>query len=141
MIEGAAAIRDALSSSYAAGSYEATSYGGTASYDDASSYDALVPSPSPNVNDTVSYDGDSQGEASSGEAPSGEASLFDVIPSYDKKFDPLGLRHLRSPFTRTFFDMRCVLANGTGDPCHVHVAEEYADEMFRALRLDYVLTM
>ena len=37
---------------------------------------------------------------------------------------------------RNFFNLTCIATNGTGDPCDVHLAEEYTYRMFSALRFD-----
>ena len=44
-----------------------------------------------------------------------------------------------SPFVDTFFDMTCIAANGTGDPCDRTFAFEYAELMFGELHIDRMI--
>ena len=51
-------------------------------------------------------------------------------------FDPDDISELmREAFVNTFFNMTCLATNGTGDPCDLHIAEEYTYGMFRDLRI------
>jgi len=43
-----------------------------------------------------------------------------------------------SPFAASIFDMTCLADGGTGDPCDVHVAEEFSNVIFGGLRADYL---
>ena len=43
---------------------------------------------------------------------------------------------MRDAFVATFFDRRCLAANGTGDPCDLHTAEAYTVRKFGSLRFD-----
>ena len=43
---------------------------------------------------------------------------------------------IREAYVRTFFNLTCLATNGTGDPCDLHIAEEYKHRMFSALRFD-----
>ena len=47
---------------------------------------------------------------------------------------------LREAYVHTFFNMTCLATNGTGDPCDLHLAEEYTYRMFSALRFDRLVT-
>jgi hypothetical protein len=52
-------------------------------------------------------------------------------------YDPDDVSELvREAYVRTFFNVTCLATNGTGDPCDLHIAEEYTHRMFSALRLD-----
>ena len=52
-------------------------------------------------------------------------------------YDPDDISELmREAYVRTFFNLTCLATNGTGDPCDLHIAEEYTYRMFSALRLD-----
>ena len=51
-------------------------------------------------------------------------------------YDPDDFSELvREAYVRTFFNVTCLATNGTGDPCDLHIAEEYTHRMFSALRL------
>ena len=43
---------------------------------------------------------------------------------------------MREAYVRTFFNVTCLATNSTGDPCDLHLAEEYTHHMFSALRFD-----
>ena len=43
--------------------------------------------------------------------------------------------------TPIFFNATCLIGGGTGEPCDLHVAEEYTDRMFRMLRVDSLVAM
>ena len=50
-------------------------------------------------------------------------------------YDPDDISELmREAYVRTFFNVTCLATNGTGDPCDLHLAEEYTHRMFSALR-------
>ena len=52
-------------------------------------------------------------------------------------YDPDDISELmREAYVHTFFNVTCLATNGTGDPCDLHVAEEYTHRMFSALRFD-----
>ena len=52
-------------------------------------------------------------------------------------YDPDDISELmREAYVHTFFNVTCLAANGTGDPCDLHLAEEYTHRMFSALRYD-----
>ena len=52
-------------------------------------------------------------------------------------YDPDDISELmREAYVRNFFNLTCIATNGTGDPCDVHLAEEYTYRMFSALRFD-----
>eukprot|EP00964_Phaeocystis_antarctica_P094911 scaffold61536_cov31-Phaeocystis_antarctica.AAC.1 len=52
-------------------------------------------------------------------------------------YDPDDVSELmREAYVRTFFNVTCLATNGTGDPCDLHIAEEYTYRMFSALRFD-----
>ena len=56
-------------------------------------------------------------------------------------YDPDDVSELvREAYVRTFFNVTCLATNGTGDPCDLHIAEEYTHRMFSALRLDRLVT-
>ena len=46
---------------------------------------------------------------------------------------------LRTEIFPTFFNATCLAVGGTGDPCHLHMAEQYTSRMFRALRVDSII--
>ena len=46
-----------------------------------------------------------------------------------------------NPFVNTFFNINCILANGTGNPCDVDVAASFTDELFGTLRVEYSITL
>ena len=48
---------------------------------------------------------------------------------------------VNNPFTSHFFNMTCLRDGGTGDPCDIHVAEAYADEVFKGLRMEYLVSL
>ena len=45
-----------------------------------------------------------------------------------------------SRFAASVFNMTCLALNGTGDPCDLHVAEAWTDEIFGGLRIEYITT-
>ena len=52
-------------------------------------------------------------------------------------YDPDAVTALmREEYVGLFFNATCLAANGTGDPCDAHLAEEYTYRMFGALRFD-----
>jgi len=52
-------------------------------------------------------------------------------------YDPDDISELtREAYVRTFFNLTCLATNSTGDPCDLHLAEEYTHRMFSALRFD-----
>ena len=52
-------------------------------------------------------------------------------------YDPEVVSELmREAYVSTFFNVTCLASNGTGDPCDLHVAEEYTYRMVSALRFD-----
>ena len=60
-----------------------------------------------------------------------------VSDSCTLTYDPDDISELMSEaYVRTFFNVACLATNGTGDPCDLHLAEEYTYRMFSALRLD-----
>ena len=42
-------------------------------------------------------------------------------------------------FVSAYFNLSCLEVNGTGDPCDVHVATEYADLLIGGLRVEYLV--
>ena len=53
-------------------------------------------------------------------------NVFAGVPGEESEEGEVQSLALDNPFTATFFDMGCLQAGGTGDPCHVHVAEACA---------------
>ena len=52
-------------------------------------------------------------------------------------YDPDDISELmREAYVRNFFNLTCLATNGTGNPCDLHLAEEYTYRMFSALRFD-----
>ena len=46
---------------------------------------------------------------------------------------------VQAAFVPTFFNLSCIAAGGTGDPCHTLMAEDYTNLRFSALRFDHLI--
>ena len=92
-----------ISSSYSYSGSSSYSYDGDTSY----SYQDKSPG-SYDGSSSYSYDGGTSA------SPNEDDARRAALANFSKTM---------SPFAHTYFDAQCIIANGTGDPCDLHVAD------------------